>query len=101
LKEVKIKTISIENYQKNHAVWPCHIKVNNNLVLIEKNAFEYPDFDNLVDDEDILLSIDSHKITSVLDLGKVTSKYKPGNYVEFKIKKKNKSKEIKIKSKTH
>ena len=57
--EVKIKTISIENYHKNHAVWPCHIKVTNNLVLIEKNAIEYPDFDNLVDDEDILLSIDS------------------------------------------
>ena len=99
IEKVKIKTISIENYQKNHVVWPCHIKVKNNLVFIEKNAFEYPDFDNLVEDEDILLSIDTHKITSLLDFGKVTSKYKPGNFVEFKVKKKNKSKEIKIKVK--
>jgi len=99
IEKVKIKTISIENYQKNHVAWPCHIKVKNNLVFIEKNAFEYPDFDNLVEDEDILLSIDTHKITSLLDFGKVTSKYKPGNFVEFKVKKKNKSKEIKIKVK--
>lgn len=95
IEKVKIKTISIENYQKNHVAWPCHIKVKNNLVFIEKNAFEYPDFDNLVEDEDILLSIDTHKITSLLDFGKVTSKYKPGNFVEFKVKKKISQKKLK------
>jgi len=99
IEQVKIKTISIENYQKKHVVWPCHIKVKNNLGLIEKSAFEYPDFDRLVEDEDILLSIDSKKISSLFDFEKITSKYKPGKTVEFKVKKKNKSKEIIIKIK--
>ncbi|WP_440677394.1 PDZ domain-containing protein [Candidatus Pelagibacter sp. HIMB1587] len=99
IEQVKIKTISIENYQKNHVTWPCHIKVKNNLALIEKSAFEYPEFDRLVEDDDILLSIDSKKISSLFDFEKITSKYKPGKNVEFKIKKKDKSKEITIKIK--
>lgn len=99
IEQVKIKTISIKNYQKNHVTWPCHIKVENNLVLIEKNAFEYPEFDKLVEDNDILISIDSKKISSLFDFGEITSKYKPGKNVEFKIKKKDKPKEITIKIK--
>ena len=67
IEQVKIKTISIENYQKNRVEWPCHIKVKNNLVFIKKKAFEYPDFDRLVEDEDILLSIDSKKISYLFD----------------------------------
>ena len=99
IEKVKIKTISIDNYHKNHVSWPCHVKVQNNLVLIEKSAFEYQNFDNSVENGDILLSIDSEKISSEFDFGKVTSKYKPGDNVEFTIKKKDKSKEIKIKIK--
>ena len=99
IEKVKIKTISIESYHKNHVNWPCHVKVKNNLVSIEKQAFEYPDFDGSVENGDILISIDSEKISSEFDFGRVTSKYKPGNNVEFKIKKKDKSKEIKIKIK--
>ena len=34
IEKVKIKTISIENYHKNHVNWPCHVKVKNNLVLL-------------------------------------------------------------------
>ena len=98
IEKVKIKTISFQNFQKNAVSWPCHVKVKNNLVLIEKNAFEYPDFDNSVEDGDILLSIDSEKISSEFDFGKITSKYKPGNNVEFKIKKKELG-EIKVKLK--
>ncbi|MFL2888081.1 MAG: TerB family tellurite resistance protein [Pelagibacteraceae bacterium] len=98
IEKVKIKTISFHNFQKNSINWPCHVKVKNNLVLIEKNAFEYPDFDNSVEDGDILLSIDSEKISSEFDFGKITSKYKPGNNVEFKIKKKQLG-EIKVKLK--
>ena len=98
IEKVKIKTISFQNFQKNNVNWPCHVKVKNNLVLIEKNAFEYPDFDNSVEDGDILLSIDSEKISSEFDFGKITSKYKPGNNVEFKIKKKELG-EIKVKLK--
>ena len=26
IEKVKIKTISIENYHKNHVSWPCHVK---------------------------------------------------------------------------
>ena len=99
IEKVKIKTISIENYHKKHVSWPCHVKVKNNLVFIEKSAFEYQNFDNSVENGDILLSIDSEKISSEFDFGKVTSKYKPGDNVEFTIKKKDKSKEIKIKIK--
>ena len=99
IEKVKIETISIESYHKNHVAWPCHIKVKNNLVSIEKQAFEYPDFDVSVENGDNLISIDSKKISSEFDFGRVTSKYKPGNNVEFKIKKKDKSKEIKIKIK--
>jgi len=99
IEKVKIKTISIESYHKNHVTWPCHVKVKNNLVSIEKQAFEYPNFDDSVESGDILISIDSEKISSEFDFGRVTSKYKPGNNVEFKIKKKDKSKEIKIKIK--
>ncbi len=99
IEKVKIKTISFENYNKNHVNWPCHVKVKNNLVLIEKNAFEYQNFDNSVENGDILLSIDSEKISSEFDFGKVTSRYKSGDNVEFTIKKKDKSKEIKIKIK--
>ena len=98
IQKVKIKTISFQSFQKNNVNWPCHVKVKSNLVLIEKNAFEYPDFDNSVEDGDILLSIDSEKISSEFDFGKVTSKYKPGNNVEFKIKKKELG-EIKVKLK--
>ena len=98
IQKVKIKTISFQNFQKNNVSWPCHVRVKNNLVLIEKNAFEYPDFDNSVEDGDILLSIDSEKISSEFDFGKITSKYKPGNNVEFKIKKKELG-EIKVKLK--
>ena len=98
IEKVKIKTISFQNFQKNNVSWPCHVRVKNNLVLIEKNAFEYPDFDNSVEDGDILLSIDSEKISSEFDFGKITSKYKPGNNVEFKIKKKELG-EIKVKLK--
>ena len=98
IEKVKIKTISFQNFQKNNVNWPCHVRVKNNLVLIEKNAFEYPDFDNSVEDGDILLSIDSEKISSEFDFGKITSKYKPGNNVEFKIKKKELG-EIKVKLK--
>lgn len=94
IEQVKIKTISIKNYQKNHVTWPCHIKVENNLVLIEKNAFEYPEFDKLVEDNDILISIDSKKISSLFDFGEITSKYKPGKNVEFKIKKKINQKKL-------
>ena len=75
IEKVKIKTLTFENYQKNAVIWPCHVKVKNNLVLIEKNAFDYPDFDNSVNDGDILLSIDSQKISSEFDFGKITSKY--------------------------
>ena len=78
--------------------WPCGVEVKNNLVLIKKTAFEYPDFDKSVEDGDILLSIDSEKISSEFDFGKITSKYKPGNNIEFKIKK-NELGEIKIKLK--
>ena len=99
IEKVKIKTISIENYIKNHVVFPCHINVKNNLVLITEKRVEYPNFDSVVEDGDILISIDSKKISSSFDFGKVTSKYKPGNNVEFKIKKKNKSKVITIKLK--
>ena len=99
IEKVKIKTISIESYHKNRVTWPCHVKVKNNLVSIEKQAFEYPDFDGSVENGDILISIDSEKISSEFDFGRLTSKYKPGNNVEFKIKKKDKSKEIKIKIK--
>ena len=35
--------------------WPCHVKVKNDLALIEKNAFEYPDFDSSVEDGDIFI----------------------------------------------
>ena len=45
-----------------------------------------------------LLSIDSRKISSEFDFGKITSKYKPGNNIEFKIKKKELG-EIKVKLK--
>ena len=99
IEKVKIKTISIESYHKNHVTWPCHVKVKNNLVSIEKQAFEYPYFDGSVESGDILISIDTEKISSEFDFGRITSKYKPGNNVEFKIKKKNKPKEIKIKIK--
>ncbi len=98
IEKVKIKTISFQSFQKKTVNWPCHVKVENNLVLIEKNAFEYPDFDNSVENGDILLSINSEKISSELDFGRVTSKYKPGNNVEFKIKKKELG-EIKVKVK--
>ena len=54
--------------------------------MIEKSAFEYQNFDNSVENGDILISIDSEKISSEFDFGKITSKYKPGNNVEFKIK---------------
>ena len=94
IEKVKIKTISIESYHKNHVSWPCHVKVKNNLVLIEKSAFEYQNFDNSVENGYILLSIDSEKISSEFDFGRVTSKYKPGDNVEFKIKKKDKSDKI-------
>ena len=99
IKKVKIKTISIQNFQKKSVNWPCHVNVKNNLVLIKKNAFEYPEFDRLVEDDDILISIDSKKILSEFEFGGVTSKYKPGDTLEFKIKKKNKSDEIKVKIK--
>ena len=95
IEKVKIKTISIENYHKNHVSWPCHVKVKNNLVSIEKQAFEYPDFDGSVENGDILISIDSEKILSQFDFGRVTSKYKSGNNVEFKIKKKINQKKLK------
>ena len=98
IQKVKIKTISLQSFQKNAVNWPCHVKVKNNLVLIEKNAFEYPKFDSSVEDGDILYSIDSEKISSEFDFGKITSKYKPGNNVEFKIKKKELG-EIKVKLK--
>jgi len=94
IEKVKIKTISIKSYHKNHVTWPCHVKVKNNLVSIEKQAFEYPDFDGSVENGDILISIDSEKISSEFDFGRVTSKYKPGNNVEFRIKKKDKSKDL-------
>ena len=97
IEKVKIKTLTFKNFKIKSVRWPCDVKVKNNLVLIEKRAFEYPNFDKLVEDGDILLSIDSEKISSEFDFGKITSKYKPGNNVEFKIKKKDKSKEIKIK----
>ena len=99
IEKVKIKTISIENFQKNAVNWPCHVKVKNNLVLIEKNAFEYPKFDSSVEDGDILYSIDSEKISSVFDFGKITSKYKPGDNVEFLIVKKSDQNKIKVKLK--
>ena len=51
-----------------------------------------------MEDNDILISIDSKKISSLFDFGKITSKYKPGKNVEFKIKK-DKPKEITIKIK--
>ena len=98
IEKVKIKTLTFENFKTKSVMWPCHVKVKNNLVLIEKKAFEYPDFDKSVEDGDILLSIDSEKISSEFDFGKITSKYKPGNNIEFKIKK-NELGEIKIKLK--
>ena len=58
--------------------WPRHIKVENNLVLIEKNAFEYPEFDKLVEDNDILISIDSKKISSLFDFGKLLQNINQG-----------------------
>ena len=88
IEKVKIKTLTFENFKTKSVQWPCHVKVKNDLALIEKNAFEYPNFDSSVEDGDILLSIDSEKISSEFDFGKITSKYKPGNNVEFKIKKK-------------
>ena len=30
IEKVKIKTISIESYHKNHVTWPCHVTVKNN-----------------------------------------------------------------------
>ena len=45
-------------------------KSKKNLVLIEKSAFEYQNFDNSVENGDILLSIDSEKISSEFDFGK-------------------------------
>ena len=98
IEKVKIKTISIKNFQKTAVNWPCLVKLKNNLLLIEKNAFEYTNFDSAVEDGDILISIDAEKISSEFDFGKVTSKYKPGNNVEFKIKKKELG-EIKVKLK--
>ena len=95
IEKVKIKTISIESYHKNHVTWPCHVKVKNNLVSIEKQAFEYPYFDGSVESGDILISIDTEKISSEFDFGRITSKYKPGNNVEFKIKKKINQKKLK------
>ena len=98
IEKVKIKTISIKNFQKTAVRWPCIIKEKNNSLLIEKNAFEYPNFDSSVEDGDILISINSEMISSELDFGKITSKYKPGNDVEFRIKKKELG-EIKVKLK--
>ena len=98
IEKVKIKTLTFKNFKTKSAQWPCHVKVKNDLALIEKNAFEYPNFDSSVEDGDILLSIDSEKISSEFDFGKITSKYKPGNNVEFKIKKKELG-EIKVKLK--
>ena len=98
IEKVKIKTLTFENFKIKSVMWPCHVKVKNNLVLIEKNAFEYPDFDKSVENGDIILSIDSEKISSEFDFGKITSKYKPGNNIEFKIKKKELG-EIKVKLK--
>ncbi len=98
IEKVKIKTLTFENFKTKSVTWPCGVEVKNNLVLIKKNAFEYPDFDKSVEDGDILLSIDSEKISSEFDFGKITSKYKPGNNIEFKIKKKELG-EIKVKLK--
>ncbi len=98
IEKVKIKTLTFENFKTKSVNWPCGVEVKNNLVLIKKTAFEYPDFDKSVEDGDILLSIDSEKISSEFDFGKITSKYKPGNNIEFKIKKKELG-EIKVKLK--
>ena len=57
---IKIK-FYLQNFQKNNVNWPCHVRVKNNLVLIEKNAFEYPDFDKI---DDLTLA----KKTSGIDL---------------------------------
>ena len=75
IEKVKIKTISIESYHKNHVNWPCHVKVKNNLVSIEKQAFEYPDFDGSVENGDILISIDSEKISSEFDFAPIVREH--------------------------
>ncbi len=98
IEKVKIKTLTFENFKTKSVTWPCGVEVKNNLVLIKKTALEYPDFNKSVEDGDILLSIDSEKISSEFDFGKITSKYKPGNNIEFKIKKKELG-EIKVKLK--
>ena len=98
IQKVKIKTLSFENYKKTHAVWGIDIKEEKKQMVIKSYGIEY-NYNDYIQQGDILLEINSVKINSLNDLNKEKSKYKIGDTIEFKIKRKKISqiKKFKIK----
>ena len=98
IQNIKIKTLSFENYKKTHAVWGIDIKEEKKQMVIKSYGIEY-NYSNYIEPGDILLEINSVKINSLNDLNKEKSKYKVGDTIEFKIERKKISqiKKFKIK----
>ena len=84
IQNIKIKTLSFENYKKTHAVWGIDIKEEKKQMIIKSYGIEY-NYSNYIEQGDILLEINSVKINSLNDLNKEKSKYKVGDTIEFKI----------------
>ena len=98
IQKVKIKTLSFDNYKKNHTVWAIDLKKEKNQMIIDSYGIEY-NYHDYVEKGDILLEINSVEINSLDDFNKEKSKYKVGDTIEFKIKRKKISqiKKFKIK----
>ena len=98
IQKIKIKTLTFENYKKTHAVWGIDIKEEKKQMVIKSYGIEY-NYNDYIEQGDILLEINSVKINSFNDLNKEKSKYKVGDTIEFKIKRKKISqiKKFKIK----
>jgi len=98
IQKIKIKTLSFENYKKTHTVWGIDIKEEKKQMVIKSYGIEY-NYNDYIEQGDILLEINSVKINSINDLNEEKSKYKVGDTIEFKIKRKKISqiKKFKIK----
>ena len=66
IQNIKIKTLSFENYKKKHAVWGIDIKEEKKQMVIKSYGIEY-NYSNYIEPGDILLEINSVKINSLND----------------------------------